>query len=277
MSDGLRNFLGTMSAAFHIGGKGKAAITNLSTVLSSTAADESTLAPFAVAAPTDDTHAAPRLTVQRRTILIEFSFNGGGPVPSPGDNTGKYGFVHTSGGGYSAGNIYYDDGVSLSLVTILKMQFLVTTSVVTGTVSLITNGTYIAEASSAPWSWTLVGDGTATLTGIPQFVVLTIGHAGPYTSTTPIPTNAILISCSLDTRAGCGGVAYTAGSTVAVTCNAQSVMATTENECTATADRWETNPYLKITAGAVVTVTIGSAGAAGAGQVIVGYISTFLT
>jgi hypothetical protein len=143
-----------------------------------------------------DVHAATYLDLKERVVDIEWAFNGGGPVPAPGTNTGKYGLCHTSGGGYAAGDIYLDDGVALILIPMYHMMTCSPRNAITGTVSMIADGLYLAEASAAPWNWTLKGDGAATATGIVQAIEVGFGFAdfpGTKSSTTSIPSGAKII------------------------------------------------------------------------------------
>ena len=53
----------------------------------------------------------PRLIFQGATPNIEFGFAGGSALV-PGDNETLFGFCHTSGGLYTAGDVVYDDGTT---------------------------------------------------------------------------------------------------------------------------------------------------------------------
>jgi len=80
----------------------------------------------------------------------------GGSAPAAGTNSGKYLFCHTSGSSYTAGEVWYDNGVSL--VKRANIRFIVTQSAISGTVSLSANGIYSLEGGT----WTLKGDGTVS-------------------------------------------------------------------------------------------------------------------
>lgn len=94
------------------------------------------------------------LDLQASGPNITFDFAGASP-PLPGTNTNKFGFVHTTGGLYTAGQVVYDDGVSLIILPTEVVQQLTTSTAISGTISLIENGFYVWEGSS----WVLKGDG----------------------------------------------------------------------------------------------------------------------
>lgn len=114
--------------------------------------------------------------------LIEFSFSGSA-APTPGDNTAKFGFCHTSGTTFTAGKIYYDTGAALVEQT--HVRLIITKTAITGTVSLNANGVYALEGST----WTVKGDGAANSVFPP--IKLSFSHASTtVTSTTAIPDTA---------------------------------------------------------------------------------------
>lgn len=222
-----------------------------------------------------DTHAAPYLDVKERVLLVEFSFDGGSP-PAPGVNTGKYGICHTSGGSYNAGAIYLDDGVALTAVTINKSHLLLTTTAVTGTVSLIANGIYIAQAAAAPYSWTLKGDGTPTSTGVQKAVKVTVGSAaGNFDSTTSIPSGAKILRVLTDVQ-----TLYDGAATIEVRINGATpltVQATTENRPNKVG-LYANTPFSDVGAAnaGVVRVVLGGTPTVGAAEVVVEYYESFL-
>lgn len=222
-----------------------------------------------------DVHAATYLDVKERILLIEFSFAGGTP-PAGGANTGKYGFCHTSGGVYNAGQVYLDNGVSLVAVTVNKMQMLASTSAVTGTVSLIANGVYIAQTASAPYTWTTKGDGSGTNTGVRKAISIPItATAGNFDSTTSIPSGAKImrVYCNVSTL-------YDGAATIAVRINGGTpltVMATSENRPNKVG-LYANTPFAAVGApnAGVVRVILGGAPTVGAAEVVVEYNETFL-
>lgn len=263
------SLLGTMQQIFHIGGPTGPGVARDTNDLAVKNAANNALANIQVARAASDTQASPWLDVKERVFLIEFSFAGGTP-PAGGANTGKYGICHTSGGLFNAGQVYYDNGVALVAVTVYKGHFLCTTAVVTGTVSLIANGTYIATTGSAPFSWTLKGDGTPSYTGVRRAVKIPITTTGAV-STTSVPTASRIMRVIANIT-----TPYSAGGTVAVAIGAQNIQPTTDVEATV-AGSYITEAMADVASGAVITVTVAGSPAAGAGDVVVEYYETFLS
>ena len=261
--------LGTMQQIFHVGGPLGPGIAKATNDLAIKNAANNALANLQVARASGDTHAAAWLDVKERIFLIEWSFDGGTP-PSAGDNTGAYGFCHTSGGSYNAGQIYYDSGTAITAVTVYKGHFLVTSAVVTGAVSLIANGTYIATTGSAPFSWTLKGDGTPSYAGIMRGIKLPITTTGAV-STTSVPTSAKIMSVYTNVT-----TPYSAGATISTAIGAQTIQATSDVEATVIGT-YQSDPLAVVASGAVVTVTVAGSPAAGVGEVIIEYYETFLS
>jgi hypothetical protein len=222
-----------------------------------------------------DVHAATYLDVKERGLLIEWDFNGNSP-PSPGANTGKYGFCHTSGGSYNAGAVYLDTGAALTTVPIYKMQILLSTTAVTGTVSLIALGCYVATAASAPYSWSLRGDGSGTSTGVQKKIKVPVtATAGNFDSTTTIPENSKIMRVFTEVK-----TLYDGGATIAVKINGSSpltVQATTENRPNKV-NLYANTPFADVSASnaGVVRVTLGGTPTVGAAEVVVEYADSFL-
>jgi len=130
-------------------------------------------------ATTDDV--AVYRDVQDIAPIISFSFDGAS-APSAGSNTGTFGFCHTTGGAYTQGKVYYDDGTSLNERA--RVRIIVTGSAISGTVSLNANAVYVLQGST----WTLKGDGTGggTSGALSIKVPFAYDNATP-TSTTSIP------------------------------------------------------------------------------------------
>ena len=118
--------------------------------------------------------------VQDSAAIIQFSFTGTSP-PSAGTNTAKYGFCHTTGGSYTAGDVIYDDGSALTKRVHVKL--LVTTSSVSGSVSLNANGIYVLVGST----WTLKGDGNTGGGSGTTFIKVPFA----FDNTTPTSTTSI--------------------------------------------------------------------------------------
>lgn len=83
---------------------------------------------------------------------IAFAFDGASP-PAAGTNTGKHGMCHTTGGAYNAGEIYYDTGTALEIVTVFIGLKVTTDIAVGGTVGLTAGTLYVATSAAAPYGW----------------------------------------------------------------------------------------------------------------------------
>lgn len=119
--------------------------------------------------------------------LIEFSF-AGASAPDPGDNTTKFGFCHTTGDDFTAGDVVYDDGTEL-IVAPFALR-IATTAAITGTISLIANGIYYKESGS----WTGKGDGSGSGIGMVKIIEVPIVFGSTnVNATTPIPDGARIL------------------------------------------------------------------------------------
>jgi len=220
------------------------------------------------------------LSVKRRAILVEFDFDGAAP-PAPGANTGKYGFCHTTGGIYTQGQVVYDDGVAITILTLYKMQELITTTAIVGAVSLIVNGFYVAQTGVAPYSWTLKGDGSGTGVGAPKFIRIPFTFAsGNVDSTTTIPAGSRILRSMVNMV---GGAAFDdVAATVEVLQDPLgapvTLQATTESDLDSVSlDTYQTQPLVTVGVTAVVRAAVVPAAASvGSGEVIVEYVETFL-
>ena len=115
---------------------------------------------------------------------IEYSF-AGASAPSAGTNTNQFGFCHTTGGAYTAGDVVYDNGTALLKLNVVK--HLTTKAAVTGTISLIANGFYTKDGAS----WVLKGDGSGTSTGMEQVIEISYTYSSTNVdSTTSIANGA---------------------------------------------------------------------------------------
>lgn len=77
--------------------------------------------------------------VQSYFAPISVGFDGAS-APSPGANTGKFLICHTAGGGYSVGDIVYDDGSSL--LSVVNNEFIATLVQIAGDLDLPAYGIY---------------------------------------------------------------------------------------------------------------------------------------
>jgi hypothetical protein len=205
--------------------------------------------------------------------LISFSFTGASP-PSPGDNTGKFGFAHTSGGSYTAGDVVYDSGTALLKIPVSVCTMLTTGVAVSGTVSLIDNGLYALEDGS----WTLKGDGGSSSTGLQRVISVAwvgTGGATSVSSTTAIPSGAIVTRVANKVTTGLDG-----SGTILVVVDGtadETILATADSD-SATVGEYENYEKHVITSGneGVVKVTVGGTPTVGAGLVLVEYVVPFV-
>lgn len=261
------SILGTIQSYFHIGGPQGPQLRNSSGAIQARTANNGAYAHMEVLRASGADDAATYLDLKERAFLIEFSFDGA-DAPDPADNTGKYGFCHTTGGGFTAGKIYFDDATTLGECTVYKTSILMSTAAVTGTVSLIANGVYTAQTGSAPFTWTLKGDGTPSFSGIIRAIKLTLSTVD-VDSTTVIPTGAKIVRAYLNVTS-----AYTAATTIELTVGAQTIQATTEND-PESVGIYLNEPLLTVASGDVLHADITGA-SIGDGEVICEYYTAFL-
>lgn len=103
---------GTGETLFLVGGAAGVGLANNSSVaeLQSAAAALITARAARIAATgTTLNDLVSLLDLRGRIADIEYSFDGAS-APSAGSNSGKFGFCHTTGGGYTAGDVVYDPG-----------------------------------------------------------------------------------------------------------------------------------------------------------------------
>lgn len=267
-----KNFLGTMSQYLKIGGPSGPRVKNNSGTFELRNTGDSSFATGRAAhiqsgAAVNDI--VSLLDLQGRVPNITWSFDGASP-PSPGANTGQFGIVHTTGGGYTQGRVYYDDGTSLILMPTEVVRSITTASAVSGGVSLIANGVYALQGGS----WVLKGDGTGAVTGLSRWVEVPFDYndAGtPVDSTTSIADGARVLGSRFVVE-----TAFDGSPTVQVTINGSSpetIMGTSQNDPTET-EEYQTDLTHKITSSneGLVRVTLtATAPTAGAGYVLVEY------
>ncbi len=150
---------------------------------------------------------ATAIDIQGAVPNIDFGFAGGSP-PSPGDNETLFGFCHTSGGLYTAGDVVYDDGTTtLSSFKIPFAKAFTVGDAITGTISLIENGFYAMQGGS----WVLKGDGGGTETGRLRLIEIPFTHSGgDIDSTTPLPNGARVVRTDVRVTTAFNGTTPTA-------------------------------------------------------------------
>ena len=222
-----KKIFGTTESTFQVGGTSGAKIKNSSAVMEIRNAADNAYAKLRALliqssnAPTTD---VPTL-LDAMIKVIQFSFDGATP-PNAGDNTGKFGICHTTGGSYTANDVVYDTGSALLVMPRETVMLLVTAVAVSGTVSLNDDGIYGWEGSA----YVLKGDGAATSTGFVKCikVALAFGSGATVDSTTSIPSGAFVTRTAVVVGTLFNGTAPT----VAVSINGSSpltIMTTGEN------------------------------------------------
>jgi len=265
-----KNIVGIISATFQVGGTAGAKLKNSSAVLEARNAADNDYTTFRVlrlgASP--GINDVP-VSIDSQVKVIQFSFNGASP-PSAGDNTGKYGFCHTTGGSYTANDVVYDTGSALLVMPRATCAVIVTTDAVSGTVSLNADGVYGWEGSA----YVLKGDGAASDTGLVKCikVALAFGSGATVDSTTSIPNGAFVTRVAVVVGTLFNGTAPT----LAVSINGSSplaVMTTGENNLKL-ANQYEVEDVFTIGAtetGVVRLSYTASGSSAGAANVFVFY------
>ena len=265
---------GVMGSLFQVGGPAGNQVKNAANAIEIRNNDDSAYQNLNAlkADGSDVNHVTTYQNLRDSDALIEFSFDGGS-APAAGTNTGQYGFCHTSGGSYTAGEVCYDDGSSLTAIPIKKGSKIATTSSVSGTVSLIANGLYIATAAAAPFSWTLKGDGSTAATL--KTIELSLGTNATYSSTTAIPDGSKIMEVHLDVDAS-----YDNSATIQVIVDGTSdltILDTDEND-PETVGTYSVEPLSDVDASTegVVTINISNTPTTGAATAYIRYAESFL-
>jgi hypothetical protein len=210
------------------------------------------------------------LDLRGRVVDVEFDFAGATP-PVAGTNTDAFGFVHTTGGIYTAGDIVYDTGAALVVMPSDVATHLTSRSAVTGTISLIADGVYARQGAT----WTLKGDGTMNYAGVELAIMLDYDfNDSTVSSTTNVPDGAVVTRVTNSVQTAFNDVAATLQVDIDGTSD-QLIMATTDSKLKSV-NEYSVPQHTNITSGTTgpvkLTVTPGTA-TAGAGQVIVHYVS----
>ncbi len=186
----LSDLKGTMLAILGVGGATGVAVKHNAGVMEVRSAGDAgfaTLRALALETGANLNDVVTLYDILSNGALIEFSF-AGASAPDPGDNTTKFGFCHTTGDDFTAGDVVYDDGTELILAPFALR--IATTSAITGTVSLIANGIYYKESGA----WTGKGDGSGSGVGMVKIIeVPFVFGSTNVNATTPIPDGARLL------------------------------------------------------------------------------------
>lgn len=268
----LAKLVGVMGNLFGIGGTGGIKIKNDSGVgAARNAADNDYVKFRAARIPASGENINDLVTLldaQGRCPNITFAFDGATP-PSGGANTKKFGFCHTTGGSYTAGEVVYDDGASLLKMPSSVCGLITTGLAISGTISLINNGLYALQGGT----WTLKGDGGSSFTGLVKSIEVTYTYSdATKSSSTSIPDGAKVL-CTRNLVE----TAFDNLATLEVVVDGSSdetLLATTDTDQETVGEYQsdETHVISSSTEG-VVKLTIANSPTAGAGRVIVEYVT----
>ena len=139
----------------------------------------------------EDYNAAAQLDVRMFTVYLNGDFDGSSPT-SPSNK--EFHFCHTSGGSFTAGRVYYRKAGAFVLVPTAWIKFLITTSSVSGTVSLEADWLYAWNGSN----WIKKCDSSGIGTG-KQYIKVPFDYTTTsFSSTSQIPSGAICTDVIVD-------------------------------------------------------------------------------
>ncbi len=199
---------------------------------------------------------------------IVYSF-AGASAPSAGSNTNEFGFCHTTGGSWTAGQVVFDTGAALVLQA--NSEFIITRSAVSGTISLDANSLYMNQAGT----WTKKAASTSGANAVNVIRVAFAYTDGNVDSTASISNgDQVVETRQVMTAAFSGGTTPT----IACTVNGGSpeTLITAGDFDPEEARDYQTSETHAITAGSagVVRVAVTPDGSsAGAGYVLVSYVT----
>lgn len=266
-----KNIAGTLSSIFRVGGTAGVNVKhNSGAVEFKNTADNAFVTARALQIQSSNNIAdlVTLLDLIGHVPLIEYSFDGAS-APAPNANAGKFGFCHTTGGSYTAGDVVYDNVTAL--VKLNTCKGLWTSSAVTGTISLIANGMYAKEGGS----FVLKGDGSGTNTGVVKVVEIEYDYNDTTVdSTTSIPDGARVVRVENIVATPFNGTSPT----VELTVNGSSpltVLATTLSDLKTSA-QYEDQEVKLVGAtneGVVRATVVSSSSSAGAGRALIFYVT----
>ncbi len=268
-----------MKELFQVGGPSGSNLKNETSGISVRNSDDSDYANVLIAQADGATeeHGINWLDLVSSSPLIQFDFDGSTP-PSAGDNTGNFGLCHTSGGIYSAGQIFFDTGSALEATKIPVGTQITTTTAISGTISMIADGLYVSASASAPYSWTLKGSGDLAGTGYFRVISIPVGTDASTSSTTSLPSGSVVYSVGTAVT-----TAYDNAATISVVVDGSvsdlTIQDTDENYPA------EENTYLTETeagevdsdTSGVITINVGNTPSVGACTVNVNYTTSTLS
>ena len=271
--DVIKNIKGILSDLFTIGGSSGIGIKNNSAVAEvKNAADNAfaVLRAKEIQSSSNINDVVSLLDLKGRIANIQFSFDGAS-APAGGANTAKFGFCHTSGGSYTAGEVVYDTGSALQKIPTSVVNAITTDGAVSGTISLIDNGLYVNDAGT----WTLKGDGSGTATGSLKVIEISYDFEDSVVnSSTALVNGDRVVRVVNSVSQAFNGTAPTLLIQSDGTSDL-SLMATTESDLK-TINQYEVEDIKEITAdnaGVVKLTVTPDSSSAGIGKVLVFYVS----
>jgi len=268
------NLAGTTETTFQIGLDRPQVKSTSTGELEARDATDSTYARFRVGAPVGPNDAITRSYADTlsKPIIVSAQFDGNNALPA---NTGtpSYKVVTTTGAFASIGDVIYDDGSGVGTTTVLTAiegrVLAITDALSGGTVSLDPDSIYIWDADGS--AYVKIGD-IGSVTGANRVIRYTITNAATQDSVTTIPASAIVGRCEVKiTTPYSGGASISVGRAGSLAL----IMPPTGN----TPQGASGNIYRRFQdtdwggSALVVRTTITGAPAAGAGVIIVHYMT----
>ena len=274
MANIFQKLTGIIGDSFKIGVKGNL-VKNSVDGLEIRKNDDSDYSNLKVARATSNDHAVTLRDLKDNNILLEFDFDGAS-APTAGTNSNKYGICSKTGGTYTQGQVVYDDGTALELISIYKGEIVASGNAinVAGGINMIQNGLYIATVGSPNPTFVAKGDGGDTTNGKVRYLRLPLALADA-TSTTSIPVGAKIVSCQLNVT-----TAYDNSATVAIATTGSTpltIMGATDNDLSLVGI-FEVDPLLDVATGndGTVKATVTGTPTVGVGEIIIGFEESYL-
>lgn len=259
---------GIVGSFFQIGGPGGPALKNNSGAVEARNAADNAFAVFRVATPVGDNDAATKQYVDTSSFVFSVSlqFNGGSSLPA-NTSTEQFYVVTTTGVNANIGDLIWDDGsnVGTAIVLAARIGRLIgtTTAFVGGTISLLAQTLYQWSGSA----WVAV---TAVPGGGVNEIRFAINNTASQTSATSIPANAYVLSSEVEIT-----TPYSPGATIKVgQSGTTDLLQATADVVATVADTYSAPQDTAWGASALpVLVTVAGSPAAGAGFVVVRYVT----
>lgn len=211
-------------------------------------------------------HAVDLIDLQSKVVLVEYAFDGASP-PSPAANTYKFGICLKTGGSYTAAQIIYDDGSDLIPIPFALVRTIAckasNLSVSGGAFSLAANSIYFLEGGA----WTLKG-GLSAAAGMLKIMRIPFAH----NSKTPVSTATLSASDYIQQISVVITTAFNSTSSISIACGAQTLLTrSAEYNGLMSANQYDEEGLIDMTASGAVGITITSSAGAGAGYAMIVY------